>query len=92
MTERSLRLDPALELLGATIRQYRKQRGLTQQELADQTALSATYILQIERGKRNISVLNLLRLANALQISSSSLLQPLEAHHEIYAPSRKESS
>ena len=89
MTEGATRPAPALQLLGATLRQYRQQRGLTQQALADQTALSTNYIREIEKGRRNVSVLNLLRLADALHIPSSFLLQPLEAHPEIYTLGRK---
>jgi transcriptional regulator with XRE-family HTH domain len=67
-----------LPLLGATIRQYRHQLGLSQQALAARTGLNPTYIGQIEHGHRNLSVLSLVRIADALGISLSSLLTPLE--------------
>jgi transcriptional regulator with XRE-family HTH domain len=67
-----------LPLLGATIRQYRQQRGLFQAALATMTDLTPTYIGEIERGKRNLSVLSLLRIADALGLSVAHLLAPLE--------------
>lgn len=78
MTERAQRLDPALQLLGVTIRQYRQERGLSQRALADRTGLLRSYIGQIERGLRNIAVLTLLRLAQALEIPPAWLLAPLD--------------
>jgi DNA-binding XRE family transcriptional regulator len=72
--------DPSmlLQLLGATIRQYRQQLGLSQPALAARTGLNATYIGQIELGRRNLSVLSLVRITDALGISLPSLLTPLE--------------
>jgi transcriptional regulator with XRE-family HTH domain len=72
--------DPATLLLrlGATLRQYRQQLGLSQPALAAGTGLNPTYIGQIEQGQRNVSVLSLLRIADALGISLPSLLIPLE--------------
>jgi len=56
MTEGHARPDPVLQLLGATIRQYRQQRGFTQKTLAAKVGLDRVYISQIELGKRNISI------------------------------------
>jgi len=67
-----------LPLLGATIRQYRQQRGLFQAALAAMTDLTPTYIGEIERGQRNLSVLSLLRIADALGLSVTHLLASLE--------------
>ncbi len=72
--------DASLELFGATVRQHRQQRGLTQRQLATRMGLHHRYISKIERGQRNIAVLLLLRLAYALDIPASSLLAPLEAY------------
>jgi len=72
--------DPTtlLQLLGATIHQYRQQQGLSQPAFAARTGLSPTYISEIEQGHRNLSVLNLVRIADALGLSVSHLLAPLE--------------
>ncbi len=68
-----------LPLLGATIRQARKDQRLSQPALAARTGLNPTYIGQIELGQRNLSVLSLVRIAEALGIALASLLTPLEA-------------
>ena len=70
--------DTALTLLGATIRQYRRYRGLTQRALAERTDLNVTYLGEIERGIRNPSFLTLLRIADALQLRPSRLLRPFD--------------
>jgi transcriptional regulator with XRE-family HTH domain len=78
-----------LQLLGATIRQYRRQRGLTQEVLAAHTGLSLTYISEVERGRRNVSVLALLGIAAVLQVPVATLLQPLETHPERMLPQQE---
>jgi transcriptional regulator with XRE-family HTH domain len=76
-----------LTLLGATLRHYRQQRRLSQQALATSTGLSPTYILEIEQGHRNPSLLCLLRLADALELAVAELLAPLDASQNV-SPSR----
>ena len=75
-----------LPLLGATIRQYRQQRHLSQRALATKTSFAASYICDIEQGQRNVSVLSLLRIAEALELSVAHLLVPLETHHSSAPP------
>jgi transcriptional regulator with XRE-family HTH domain len=70
--------DPILTKFGEQVRTFRKVAGLSQEELADQADMHRTYISGIERGERNISLLNLVRLANALKISLSQLMEGLE--------------
>ena len=71
-----------LRMLGATLRHYRKQQGLSQQALATKAGLHYTYVSEIELGQRNVSVLSLLRLATALHLPLSALLGPLEAYQD----------
>jgi transcriptional regulator with XRE-family HTH domain len=80
--------DPTvlLPVLGATICQYRKRQRLTHKALAARTGLSPTYIGEIELGHRNLSVLSLLRIAEALELSVATLLAPLEPHHRAALP------
>jgi transcriptional regulator with XRE-family HTH domain len=73
----------ALELLGATIRSHRKRLHLTQKQLAAKADMDYTNISDIERGKGNPSVRSLLRLAMALQIPPSHLLQPLDNRSDL---------
>ncbi len=51
--------DDLLTSLGGRIRKLRKQRGWTQIELAEKVGLDRSFIADVERGKRNISILNL---------------------------------
>jgi transcriptional regulator with XRE-family HTH domain len=75
-----------LHLLGATLRQHRQQQGLYQAALATMTGLSLTYIIEIEQGRRNLSVLSLVRIADALGLSVAHLLAPLETHQRLSPP------
>lgn len=59
---------------GSTVRIERKARSLTQQELAFAADLSLTYIGEIERGERMVSLDTVLRVATALNLTPSELL------------------
>ena len=56
------------QILGETIRTYRKQAGLSQEKLAEKADLSSVFISHIERGVENISVDALVRIAKALGV------------------------
>ena|ERR1035437_5366775 len=60
-------------LLGARIRFLRKQRGLSQEDLAGLAGMDRTYMGGIERGERNPSLKNLLRIALALGVTLPTL-------------------
>ena len=62
---------------GRAIRKRRKRLGLSQEEFADRCALDRSYMGGIERGERNVSLVNIIRLARALGISPSLLLDML---------------
>ena len=70
--------EAALRLVGTTIRQQRKQQRLSQHALATLTGLDSGYISEIERGQRNVTLLSLLRIAEALHLPVSRLLAPLD--------------
>ncbi|EKD96011.1 MAG: transcriptional regulator, XRE family [uncultured bacterium] len=59
---------------GKQLRSLREAKKLTQEGLADLAGMHFTYIGQIERGKRNPSLINLERLAKALKIDAGKLL------------------
>jgi transcriptional regulator with XRE-family HTH domain len=61
--------------LGNTVRAERQARKLTQQELAFQAELSLTYVGEIERGQRMVSIDTLLRVARALDLTAAQLLE-----------------
>ena len=55
-------------LIGERIRNYRRIRGMSQEALAEKTGLHRTYIGSCERGERNITILNLHNICQALNI------------------------
>ena len=59
--------------VGNRIRQLRKERKLTQDDLADLSLLDRTYITSVERGHRNISIVNLEKISKALNIEIKEL-------------------
>jgi transcriptional regulator with XRE-family HTH domain len=62
------------KLFGTSMRAVREQRGLSQEQLAFECELHRTYIGSVERGERNISIENIVRIANALKVKASYLL------------------
>ncbi len=66
-------MKTALHLLGLAIKAQRSRLGLSQEQLADRCGFDRTYISMLERGKRNPSLLNLLRLAEGLETPVSKL-------------------
>lgn len=64
-----------LVAIGNNIRNLRINNNLSQEELASKSELHRTYIGAIERGERNFSILNLIKIANALDVELSLLLK-----------------
>jgi len=62
------------KVVGGNVRRLRSQRKLTQEQLAFEAELDLTYIGGIERGKRNPSLLVLVRISKALSVHPSKLL------------------
>jgi len=63
-----------LEAFGKTIRQLREQRGYSQEEFAHLAEFSRSYYTEIETGKRNPSLLNIVKIAKALSVSVSEIV------------------
>jgi len=63
-----------LEKFGDKLKQLRKVKGLSQEQLAEKANLHRTYIGMIERAEKNITLLNIEKIANALDTKISSLL------------------
>ncbi|WP_426348812.1 helix-turn-helix domain-containing protein [Alloiococcus sp. CFN-8] len=55
--------------LGNRIKQLRKAKGISQETLALKVELDRTYIASVENGKRNISIINIQKICNGLEIS-----------------------
>ena len=67
-----------LAKFGRRVRELRTKAGLSQEALAELAGLHRTYIGGIERGERNVGLLNLVRLARALRVRPASLLDRVE--------------
>ncbi len=68
-------MDSDLKRLGRQLRELRQQAKLSQEELADLAGLHRTYLGGIERGERNVGVLNLIQIARALRVPVAELLK-----------------
>lgn len=64
-----------LQELGLRLRSFREAKGWSQEELALNSGLHRTYVGDVERGERNIAVLNLSKLATALEIPIATLFE-----------------
>ncbi len=72
------RRDPRIEF-GERVRAARLKQVLTQEELAYASGLHPTYVSSVERGQRNISLVNIVRLASALQSDPGDLMHGLRS-------------
>lgn len=61
------------ERFGAAVKAVREEKGLTQEELAHRAGIHRTYLSDVERGSRNVSLLILEKLAKALELSLADL-------------------
>ncbi len=59
--------------IGQRVKELRKQAGISQEELAFKANLDRTYINSVENGRRNISIRNIEKIANALSINLCDL-------------------
>lgn len=64
-----------LNLFGENVRKYRRILKISQEELAHRADLHRTYIGMIERAEKNITLLNMEKIASALQINIEDLLK-----------------
>jgi len=64
-----------LKKIGNRIRKLRVELGLSQEKLAFASGLDRSYIGSVERGERNIAIINLSKIASSLNLSISELLQ-----------------
>ena len=75
---RGERFGPSVAL-GATIRERRKELGMSQESLASEADVDRTYVGGLERGSRNPTLKILWRLARALDLSPAELIARTEA-------------
>jgi transcriptional regulator with XRE-family HTH domain len=70
--------EPVLVAFGAAVRELRVERGLSQEVLADLVGIHRTYIGDVERGRRNVGLVNVTRIAAALNVAASDLISRAE--------------
>ena len=64
-----------LNIFGENVRKYRRLLNISQEELADRADLHRTYIGMIERAEKNITLVNMEKIANALEVKIEDLLK-----------------
>ena len=64
-----------LNLFGENVRKFRRLLNLSQEELAHKADLHRTYIGMIERAEKNITLVNIEKIANALEVQIEDLLK-----------------
>ena len=67
-----------LKICGLNIRQYRKAKGLTLSQISRSVGITGAYLGYIERGQRNLSLLTISKIADALEIQPYHLLMKNE--------------
>lgn len=67
--------EPILLKFGKNVQEYRKAQQLSQEQLAELAGVHRTYIGMIERAEKNITLCNIEKIAKALNISISKLLE-----------------
>ena len=67
-----------LTAFGAAVRALRRDRGWSQEEFADRVGLHRTYMGDVERGERNLGLVNVRRIADALGVPLSALMAEVE--------------
>lgn len=70
--------DANLKSFGQAVRTLRKRIGLSQESLAFKSELDRTYVGGVERGERNISLINIIKISKALNVNPSDLFKLLE--------------
>ncbi len=61
--------------IGNRIRELRTQTGLSQEKFAQKIGMDRTYFASVELGKRNISIVNIEKIANGLNVTLSELFK-----------------
>jgi transcriptional regulator with XRE-family HTH domain len=73
-----------VKVFGERLRELRRARGLSQERLALLAKVDRSYVGQAERGTRNVALVNIAKLAHALEVSPHELLLPPGSEHSIH--------
>jgi len=77
-TDRNAKDKQYLLKIGANIRKIRNQQGYSQEEFADMAGFSCSYYTEIETGKRNISILKVIKIMKALDVEPNVIIGSLK--------------
>lgn len=77
------RRERRLAAFGSAVRRRRTNQGFSQETLAERAGVHRTYVGGVERGERNVSLVNILALADALKLSPSALMERYEAELDL---------
>ena len=86
-------ISQAAGLLGARVREHRNTLGLSQEALAYKSGIHWTFLGQVERGQRNLSLHNIIKIAGGLDVDPAVLVAGIPASavpHEDHAQSPAE--
>jgi len=75
-------ISPATEAFGERVRARRQALGKSQEQLADDSGLHWTFVGQVERGRRNLTLHNILKLAEGLDTDPAELVRGLKLPRE----------
>jgi len=67
-----------LTSFGAAVRRYRKERGLSQEAFADECGIDRSYMGGVERGERNIALVNVARIVTTLGMQPSEFFKAMD--------------
>jgi transcriptional regulator with XRE-family HTH domain len=70
-------VETVLQIFGNKVKSLREAKGLSQEALAFKAGFDRTYISLVERGKRNLSLSNICRFAQVLEVKPADLLSDL---------------
>lgn len=71
-------LSAATVIFGERVRTLRHERGWSQEKLAEASGLHWTYVGQVERGRRNVTLHNIIKLAEGLEVDPGELVRELK--------------
>jgi transcriptional regulator with XRE-family HTH domain len=71
--------EHVLPKFGANVRRLREQRGYSQEGFADHAGLDRSFYGRVERGKQNIAILTIMRIATALEVPPEELFRDINA-------------
>lgn len=74
----SKRKNAVLRKFGAAVRRYRRMASLTQEEFADLCEMDRSYLGGVERGERNLTLLNVIKICDTLKVNPSEILADLD--------------